>query len=230
MKSRGRPPFDRAKLCQGAISGALASPSCPHPRGLCAARQRGGGFAFVRGAFIRQWKLPFTRMVDPIDDLVRAWKKNPSPTTTVALCEALRANPRGALVQQVGEFAKERHASDVSVLVSVARMYIEATRFMDAQAVLVAAGKQAPREGNVYRWLGEVLLRRGDAERAEKVLERAIQLGATDHEAKIWLERARSYRPMQSSAGGQAVAAEVAHGAARSSFRWRRSTASPTCS
>jgi hypothetical protein len=154
---------------------------------------------------------PFTRMVDPIDELVRAWKQNPSSTTTVALCDALRANPRNALVEQVGEFAKERHSSDVSVLVSVARMYIETSRFIDAQAMLIAAGKHSPRDGSVYRWLGEVLLRRGDAERAEKVLERAIQLGTNDREAKLWLERARSYRPMQSSAGGQAVAAEVAH-------------------
>jgi predicted Zn-dependent protease len=150
-------------------------------------------------------------MVDPIEELVQRWKQNPSAATTVALCDALRANPRGALVQQVGEFAKERHASDLSVLVSVARMYIEAGRFMDAQAVLVAAGKQAPREGQVYRWLGEVLLRRGDAERAEKVLERAIQLGARDPDVPRWLGRARSYRTMQANAGAHAVAADLAH-------------------
>jgi tetratricopeptide (TPR) repeat protein len=150
-------------------------------------------------------------MVDPIEELVQRWKQNPSPATTVALCDALRENPRGQLVQQVGEFAKERHASDVTVLVSVARMYIETARFMDAQALLVAAGKQSPREGQVYRWLGEVLLRRGDAERAEKVLERAMLLGARDSEVRNWLERARSYRSMQASAGAGAVAADLAH-------------------
>jgi tetratricopeptide (TPR) repeat protein len=150
-------------------------------------------------------------MADPIEELVQRWRQNPTSATTVALCDALREDPRGALVQQVGEFAKERHPSDVSVLVSVARMYIETNRFMDAQAVLVAAGKHAPREGRVYRWLGEVLLRRGDADRAEKVLQRAIQLGAGDPDAKVWLGRARSYRPMQASAGASAVAAEIAH-------------------
>jgi tetratricopeptide (TPR) repeat protein len=152
-------------------------------------------------------------MVDPIEDLVQRWKQNPSPATTVALCDALRVSPRGALVQQVGEFAKERLAGDVSVLVSVARMYIETNRFGDAQAVLVAAGKQAPRDGSVYRWLGEVLLRRGDADRAEKVLERAVNLGVRDTEVQVWLARARALRPMQASAGGRAVAAEVAHAA-----------------
>ncbi|HXN30925.1 MAG TPA: hypothetical protein VN894_03645 [Polyangiaceae bacterium] len=151
------------------------------------------------------------RMVDMIEDLVQRWKQNPSSATTVALCEALRANPRGALVQQVGEFAKERLAGDVSVLISVARMYIEASRFMDAQAVLVAAGKTAPRDGRVYRWLGEVLLRRGDAARAETVLTRSIQLGAGESDADLWLSRARSYRTMQATAGAVAVAADVAH-------------------
>ncbi|HLK37393.1 MAG TPA: tetratricopeptide repeat protein [Polyangiaceae bacterium] len=149
-------------------------------------------------------------MADPIEELVQRWKRNPSPATTVALCDALRGNPRGPLVQQVGEFATQRHGGDVAVLVSVARMYMETHRFADAQTVLVAAGKQAPRDAQVYRWLGEVLLRRGDAERAEKVMERAIQLGSRDPAAPDWLARARALRPMQAKAGVRAVAAEVA--------------------
>src|SRR5580692_2676261 len=150
-------------------------------------------------------------MADPIDELAQRWKQNPSPAATIALCDALRGAPRAAMVQQVGEIATQRHAGDVPVLLSVARMYLEAHRFGDAQAVLVSAGKTAPRDGNVYRWLGEALLRRGDAERAEKVLERGIQLGARDPEAQLWLERARVFRPMQAKAGVRAVAAEVAH-------------------
>ncbi|HEY6458609.1 MAG TPA: tetratricopeptide repeat protein, partial [Polyangiaceae bacterium] len=153
-------------------------------------------------------------MPEPIEELVQRWRQNPSPVATIALCDALRSTPRGPLVQQVGEFATQRHATDVGVLVSVARMYMEAHRFGDAQSVLVGAGKQAPRDGNIYRFLGEVLLRRGDADRAEKVLERAILLGARDPEAQLWLERARVFRPMQAKAGTRAVAAEVAHATA----------------
>ncbi|HEX3769790.1 MAG TPA: tetratricopeptide repeat protein [Polyangiaceae bacterium] len=129
---------------------------------------------------------------------------------TVALCEALRGST-SALIEQVGQFATKRHASDPAVLVSVARMYIDADRYGDAQNVLVSAGKQAPHDAEIYRWLGEVLLRRGDAERAEKVLKRAIQLGSAGPEAAVWLERARVFKPMQASAGIRAVAAEVAH-------------------
>jgi hypothetical protein len=154
-------------------------------------------------------------MAEPIDELVQRWKQNPSPSATIALCDALRGSARTPLIQQVGEFATQRHAGDVTVLVSVARMYMDAHRFGDAQGVLVAAGKQAPRDGNIYRWLGEVLLRRGDAERAEKVIERAIQLGARDPDAQLWLERARVFRPMQAKAGARAVAAEVAHATAQ---------------
>ncbi len=156
-------------------------------------------------------------MADPIDELVQRWKQSPSPAATIALCEALRESPRPALVQQIGEFATQRHAADSGVLVSVARMYLEAHRYGDAQAVLVAAGKLAPRDGTIYRWLGECLLRRGDADRAEKVLERATQLGARDAETQLWLERARVFRPMQAKAGTRAVAAEVAHATVQSS-------------
>jgi tetratricopeptide (TPR) repeat protein len=150
-------------------------------------------------------------MADPIDELVQRWKQNPSAGATIALCEALRGSARGALVVQVGELATQRHSSDVSVMLAVARMYLHSNKLGEAQSTLVTAGKLAPREGAVYRWLGETLLRRGDAERAEKVLERAIQLGAKDAEARLWLERARVFRPMQQKAGTRAVAAEVAH-------------------
>jgi Tetratricopeptide repeat len=149
-------------------------------------------------------------MADPIDDLVQRWRQNPTAPATVELCEALRGSVRSALVQQVGEFATQRHGGDVGVMLGVARMYLSGHRLSEAQSALVAAGKAAPRDPEIYRWLGEVLLRRGDAERAEKVLERAIQLGTRDADARLWLERARVFRPMQAKAGPRAVAAEIA--------------------
>jgi predicted Zn-dependent protease len=145
-----------------------------------------------------------------LERLARDWKHNPSAATTIALCEALRHSPDAPLVQEVGEFATTRLSTDVGVLVSVARMYMEAQRLADAQGVLVAAGKAAPRAPDVYRWLGEVLLRRGDAARAEKVLARAVQLGSMDRDTHVWLERARDFRPMQAKAGANAVAVELA--------------------
>jgi predicted Zn-dependent protease len=152
-------------------------------------------------------------MPDPIQDLSQRWKRNPDVPSTIALCEALHGKSLPTLVQQVGEIATQQHSCEVPVLYAVARMYLDARRLSDAQAVLVSAGKLAPRDAAIYRVLGEVLLRRGDAERAEKVLERATQLGASDAEAKLWLDRARVFKVMQAKAGMRAVAAEVASAA-----------------
>src|SRR5580700_366369 len=106
------------------------------------------------------------------------------------------------------------HMDDrIEELVQEARTHIDASRFADAQSILVAAGRLAPREGEIYRWLGETLLRRGDAERAERVLQRAVELGASE-DAQLWLERARVFRPMQTSGGMRVVALEVARSTA----------------
>ncbi len=148
-------------------------------------------------------------MPGTIDSLADRWKKSQDVDSTIELCEALSA-VRTTLVQQVADFAQVKFSSNVPVLVAVSKMYMRTNKLAEAQSVLVAAGKIAPRDGLVYRVLGEVLLRRGDAARAEKVLERAIQFGITDDMSKTWLERCRVYKPMQTRAGARAVAAEVA--------------------
>lgn len=147
--------------------------------------------------------------MDPIDELEGRWKKSQDVDSTIQLCDALSA-VRTTLVQQVADFAQVKFASNVPVLIAVSRMYMRANKLAEAQSVLVAAGKIAPRDGLVYRVLGEVLLRRGDADRAEKVFERAAQFGQNDEQTKTWLERSRVFKAMQSKAGSRAVAAEIA--------------------
>ncbi len=149
-------------------------------------------------------------MAVSIDALVSRWRTSRDAATTVALCDALYKAPSSALASEVGEAAQQAFASDAVVLVAIARMYTAAERFPEAQNLLVNAGKVAPRDAAVYRWLGEVLLRKGDAERAEKVLERAVQLGANDAETRIWLDRAQVFKPMQARGGSRVVAAEIA--------------------
>lgn len=148
-------------------------------------------------------------MSESIDELYARWQRNPDPAQTMALCEALRGSPRMDLVDIVGSHAARQ--PHVPALVAAARMYTDKGRLDDAQSVLVAAGKLAPRDGDVYRWLGEVLLRRGDAERAEKVLERAVQFGSSEPGAAgHLLSRARALLPTQRHSGVMAVADEVA--------------------
>jgi hypothetical protein len=146
---------------------------------------------------------------ESIDELYARWQRNPDPAQTMALCEALRGSLRTDLVEIVGSHAaRQLH---VPALVATARMYTDTGRLDDAQTVLVAAGRLAPRDGEVYRWLGEVLLRRGDAERAEKVLERAVQFGSSEPAVtSALLARARALLPTQRNSGSMAVADEVA--------------------
>ncbi|OJY31416.1 MAG: hypothetical protein BGO98_15230 [Myxococcales bacterium 68-20] len=148
---------------------------------------------------------------ESIDELYARWQRTPDVVVTTALCEALRGGRRPDLVEIVGSHASRQ--LDVGTLLAAARMYSDSGRLDDAQSVLLAAGRLAPRDGDVYRWLGEVLLRRGDAERAEKVLEKALQFG-TDLGARSQLERARALVPMQRTAGQPAVAEAVARAGA----------------
>lgn len=166
-------------------------------------------------------------MAESIDELYARWQRNPDPAQTMALCEALRGSPRMDLVDIVGSHAaRQLH---VPGLVAAARMYTDKGRLDDAQAVLVAAGKLAPRDGDVYRWLGEVLLRRGDAERAEKVLERAVQFGSSEPSAAgDLLARARALLPTQRSSGAMAVADEVARSLASERHRLTPPIAPPS--
>lgn len=147
-------------------------------------------------------------MAESLDDLYLRWQRNPDVSQTVGLCDALRSSTRQDLVEIVGSHASRQ--LDVGTLTAAARMYTGTGRLDDAQQVLIAAGRLAPRDGDVYRYLGEVLLRRGDAERAEKVLERAMQFGAKDPSASSWLDRARALLPTQATSGMIAVAQEIA--------------------
>ena len=78
-------------------------------------------------------------MDESIDVLVSRWRDNPTPTMTVALCDALRGSSSD-LVLQVGQFATQRHSADVNVLMSVARMYLDSNRYADAQVVFAGDG------------------------------------------------------------------------------------------
>jgi len=147
-------------------------------------------------------------MAESVDELYSRWQRNPDAAQTAILCDALRGSRRADLVEIVGSHASRQ--LDVHTLSAAARMYTESGRFDDAQQVLIAAGRLAPRDGDVYRLLGEVLLRRGDAERAEKVLERAMQFGSKGEDAGRWLNRARSLLATQLAQGMMAVAQDIA--------------------
>jgi hypothetical protein len=143
------------------------------------------------------------------DELLLRWRKNPDPTTTIALCSHLGVAKRQELIREVANTAETWHRKDLDVMLATGRMYLDAGMLPEAQAALVIAGKIDPKQIAPYRYLGEVLLRRGDAVRSEKVLSRALQLGSRDPELRLWHERATVYVGLQKRVGLSAVAEEI---------------------
>lgn len=145
-----------------------------------------------------------------LDELVARWRKNPDSESTLALCAHLGTSREAELMREVGNTAEAWHRDNTSVMLSVGRMYLDAGLLAEAQASFVQAGKLAPSDSAPYRFLGEVLLRRGDAVRGEKALARGIKLGDGSAETRLWHERAVLYSGLQQRKGLGAVAEQVA--------------------
>ena len=144
-----------------------------------------------------------------LDELLRQWRSNPDADATIALCSFLGTSSRDELIREVAASAETWHTEDGRVMLAVGRMHLDAGLLGEAQAALVAAGKASGRDAKPFRYLGEVLLRRGDALRAEKVLARALQFSPNDPEARLWHDRSVVYSALQKRIGVEAVAAEV---------------------
>ncbi len=144
-----------------------------------------------------------------LDELLSQWRSNPDADATIALCSFLGTSSREELIREVATSAETWHAEDGRVMLAVGRMYLDAGLLAEAQAALVAAGKANGRDAKPFRYLGEVLLRRGDALRAEKVLARSLQFDANDSETRLWHDRSVVYSALQKRIGVEAVAAEV---------------------
>ncbi|RYZ09359.1 MAG: hypothetical protein EOO73_03425 [Myxococcales bacterium] len=145
-----------------------------------------------------------------LDELLNSWRSNPDADATIAVCSYLGSSKRDDLIREVGASAETWHAGSVAVMLAVGRMYLDANMLQEAQTSLVAAGKADARDARPFRYLGEVLLRRGDAVRADKVLARALQLGGANDEVQLWHERSLLFSALQKRVGPEAVAAEVA--------------------
>src|SRR5687767_11528281 len=83
---------------------------------------------------------------ESIEDLYVRWQENPDTAETTALCEALRGGRRPDLIEIVGSHASKQ--VDSGALLAAARMYVDSDRLDDAQTVLLAAGRIAPRDAN----------------------------------------------------------------------------------
>jgi tetratricopeptide (TPR) repeat protein len=145
-----------------------------------------------------------------LDELLARWRENPDSGTTLALCTYLGTSAHEELIREVGQTAEAWHKDDAGVMLAVGRMYLDALLLQEAQGALVAAGRLDQTSPAPYRYLGEVLLRRGDAARAEKVLARALQMGAVESDTRMWHDRSTVYVALQARMGMRAVADEIA--------------------
>jgi len=162
---------------------------------------------------------------DPIVARIRAWARRPTVEDTLALCDELRRVPtvRGPHVDAVSRAIHQRHAKEPAVMVALGRLQLTVGKLSDAQQTFVAAGRLDPDARDPYRYLGEVLLRRGDAARAERMLEKAIEIESrsgdhgdpSEEPTTEWLVRAKQLHLVQDASGEGAVAAELSNILAR---------------
>lgn len=150
--------------------------------------------------------------------LIAKWRTDPRASTTILLCAALtecadgtRARPADfrVLVDELGRVLSGLHASDANVLIAAGRMLLASEELLEAQRLGLMAAKLAPEDPRPFRVLGEVMLRRGDAHRALRALERAVAGGVSDPQTAAWLERAKAYGIMQDASGAEAVARDL---------------------
>lgn len=149
-------------------------------------------------------------MDDALQVLYERWKEQPTPELTRAMCEALGSQDDLEHIGTVGAFVRSQLPNDADALVAAGKMFLRVGLLAEAFNVLLLAGKVAPQRASVYRWLGETLLRRGDAERAVKVLDRAVELGGGDADIAAWRDKAEKLIAVQLAQGTSAVADEVA--------------------
>lgn len=154
---------------------------------------------------------------DEVVERIRAWAKRPTAEATLALCDELRAHPdvRGNHVDVLAKAVLQRHAKSAPILISLGRLQLTIGKLGDAQQTLVTAGRLDPDLRTPYRLLGEVLLRRGDAVRAERMFSRCVELDRASGEViedrtDEWLRKSKALRALQDSQGEGAVASEVA--------------------
>ncbi len=111
------------------------------------------------------------------------FRSQPGSEEPSVLAEDLIAAKRYAEARDVLAIARGA-GEDGALLVLEGRAYVAERDMVRAQASLLRAVRAAPELAEAYRWLGHVLLKRGDPQRALKTLRRALELDPRDDEAR----------------------------------------------
>lgn len=115
-----------------------------------------------------------------LDSRLLRYRSTPSSEDAARLSADLLEGNRLDDVLEITRAALASRPDDPDLLVLSARADFAAGRLNEAQVTLLKAARVAGTRKEPFRWLGEVLLKRGDPARASKVLERAKQIDPTD--------------------------------------------------
>jgi tetratricopeptide (TPR) repeat protein len=121
-----------------------------------------------------------------------------------ALASALIEAGRAAEALEVVQVGLASYPGDAGLLVLEGRARFELGDLPQAQAVLIRAAKQNPRDKEPYRWLAQVLMMRGDHLRAMQLLERALTIDPDDRALQQAKGRAERLSRMAAASVGPA--------------------------
>ncbi|HJL19132.1 MAG TPA: tetratricopeptide repeat protein, partial [Sandaracinaceae bacterium LLY-WYZ-13_1] len=144
-----------------------------------------------------------------LDTRLLRYRTRRGEENAVALVEDLLAAGRGQDAQEVVAAALKAQPEDADLLVADGRARFATGDLLGAQASLLKAARANPKSKTPFRWLGEVLLKRGDPARASKVLQRARAIDAADPTVRRLLERAQRLQRVADSASEEAAAPEA---------------------
>lgn len=130
-----------------------------------------------------------------MEELIDAARRDPS-AAFVQLGEAYLALGRPKDVLEVCHVGLAQSPDNIEGRVLLARAFFALHQWKEAQAELLRVVKVDRSNGPGFALLGEVLLRRGDIERAVPVLQHAQNLDPTSSQILIMLKRARSGEPL----------------------------------
>ncbi|MBC7171449.1 MAG: tetratricopeptide repeat protein, partial [Polyangiaceae bacterium] len=136
-----------------------------------------------------------------LDARLLRFRTEPATEDAIKLAEHLLASARASDALEVASAHLVRSPGDALALVAAGRASMAMGDLLRAQQALMQAAKLAPDDKAPFRWLGEVLLKRGDPARAVKVLEKAKSTGGSDREVDALLARATRFARLAADEG-----------------------------
>ncbi len=147
-----------------------------------------------------------------LDTRLLRFRNRPSGEDGRALAAELLEAGRNAEAVEVATLALAQAPEDGALHLIEGQAHLRENDLIRAQAALLKAARFAPSDKEPFRWLGEVLLKRGDPQRAVKVLERARALDPTDRAIQLLHQRSLRFARIAAS-DGEAEAAQASKAA-----------------